>query len=58
LFALGSAPPFSSTPGRDEIFEALREHALASGLLIGTCERPDGSVKIEKAAPAGPLAAG
>jgi len=58
LFALGSAPSFSSTPGRDEIFEALREHALASGLLIGTCERPDGSIKIEKTAPAGPLATG
>jgi Raf kinase inhibitor-like YbhB/YbcL family protein len=58
LFALDCAPEFSSAPGRDEIFEALREHALASGLLIGTCERPDTSIKIEQAAPAGPLAAG
>jgi len=58
IFALGGAPLFSATPGRDEVFNALREHALASGLLIGTCERPDGSIKIEEAAPAGPLAAG
>jgi Raf kinase inhibitor-like YbhB/YbcL family protein len=58
IFALGGAPLFSATPGRDEVFNALREHALASGLLIGTWERPDGSIKIEEAAPAGPLATG
>lgn len=58
LFALGGTPSFSPTPGRDEIVEALREHALASGLLIGTCERPDGSIKIKEAAQTGPLAAG
>ncbi|WP_369664340.1 YbhB/YbcL family Raf kinase inhibitor-like protein [Variovorax sp. V116] len=58
LFALDDTPAFSTAPGRDEVFDALREHALASGLLIGTCERPDGSIKIKKAAPAGPLATG
>ena len=58
VFALDSAPAFSATPGRDEVMEQLRTHAVASGLLIGTCERPDGSIKIEEAAPAGPLAAG
>jgi Raf kinase inhibitor-like YbhB/YbcL family protein len=58
LFALDSAPEFSSTPGRDEIFDALQAHALASGLLIGTCERPDGTAKIPTTAAAGPLAAG
>jgi len=58
IFALGGAPLFSSAPGRDELVNALREHAIASGLLIGTWERPDGSIKIEEAAPAGPLAAG
>jgi phosphatidylethanolamine-binding protein (PEBP) family uncharacterized protein len=58
VFALGRAHEFSATPGRDEVFDALREHAIASGLLIGTCERPDGSIKIEDAAPAGPLIAG
>jgi Raf kinase inhibitor-like YbhB/YbcL family protein len=59
LFALNGVPAFSQTPGRDEVFEALRTHAVASGLLIGTCERPDGSIKIKDAAtPSGPLAAG
>ncbi|MEO7338654.1 MAG: YbhB/YbcL family Raf kinase inhibitor-like protein, partial [Caldimonas sp.] len=46
VFALdASAPPFSDTPGRDEVLEALRDHAIASGCLIGTYERPDGSIK-------------
>lgn len=59
VFALSEAPEFSGTPGREEVFEALRAHAIASGLLIGTCERPDGSIKIEESVPsAGPLAAG
>jgi Raf kinase inhibitor-like YbhB/YbcL family protein len=52
IFALGSAHEFSATPGRDELFDALREHAIASGLLIGTCERHDGSIKIGEKAPA------
>ncbi|MDM0108633.1 YbhB/YbcL family Raf kinase inhibitor-like protein [Variovorax sp. J22R24] len=58
VFALGTAYEFSATPGRDEVFDALKAHAIASGLLIGTCERPDGSIRIEDAAPAGPLIAG
>ncbi|MGJ7531273.1 YbhB/YbcL family Raf kinase inhibitor-like protein [Variovorax sp. GB1P17] len=59
LFALDSAPEFSEAPGRDEIFDALREHAIASGLLIGTCERADGSIKARDGATApGPLVAG
>ena len=45
LFALVAEPGFSETPGRDEVLDALREHALASGCLIGTYERPDGSIK-------------
>jgi len=46
LFALdASATPFSDTPGREEVLEALRDHAIASGCLIGTYERPDGSIK-------------
>ncbi|MGJ7553073.1 YbhB/YbcL family Raf kinase inhibitor-like protein [Variovorax sp. RB3P1] len=58
LFALGQAPDFSDSPGRDEVVEALRAHAIASGLLIGTHERPDGSIKIEDAVvtSCGPLA--
>lgn len=59
LFALRQAPEFSDAPGRDEVVEALREHAMASGMLIGTHERPDGSIRIEEGAtPNGPLAAG
>ncbi|MCW7541730.1 YbhB/YbcL family Raf kinase inhibitor-like protein [Aquabacterium sp. A7-Y] len=45
LFALEVDPGLSGKPGRDEVLEALQEHALACGCLIGTYERPDGSVK-------------
>ena len=46
LFALdATASPFSDTPGREEVLEALRDHAIASGCLVGTYERPDGSIK-------------
>ncbi|MEP7056916.1 MAG: YbhB/YbcL family Raf kinase inhibitor-like protein [Caldimonas sp.] len=55
LFALGAAVVFSETPGRDEVLEALREHAIASGCMIGTYERPDGSIKESAAEPAGVL---
>jgi Raf kinase inhibitor-like YbhB/YbcL family protein len=58
LFALDSAPAFSASPGRDEVLDALRAHAIASGLLIGTCERPDGTIKIKETAPGGPAVAG
>lgn len=61
LFALSQTPDFSDAPGRDEIAEALRAHAIASGLLIGTHERPDGSIKIQEGVTSmssGPLAAG
>jgi hypothetical protein len=36
---------FVGTPGRDAVLEAIREHGIASGCLIGTYERPDGSIK-------------
>jgi len=58
IFALDAAPAFSASPGRDEVMDALRAHAVASGLLIGTCERPDGSIKIKETAPGGPAVAG
>jgi phosphatidylethanolamine-binding protein (PEBP) family uncharacterized protein len=45
VFALGSTPEWPETPGRDDVLEALRERAVASGCLIGTYERPDGSVR-------------
>ena len=56
IFALGAPHAFSATPGRDEILDALKAHAIASGLLIGTCER-DGSIKLRDLAPTGPLPA-
>jgi Raf kinase inhibitor-like YbhB/YbcL family protein len=58
LYALRAVPVFSETPGRDEVVDALREHAMASGLLIGTCERPDGSIRIDEGVPTGPVIAG
>lgn len=44
LFALAEATPFSDAPGRDEVLKALQQSAIASACLIGTFERPDGSV--------------
>jgi Raf kinase inhibitor-like YbhB/YbcL family protein len=44
LFALADGAPFSDGPGRDELLEALRARAIASGCLIGTYER-DSAVK-------------
>lgn len=44
LFALAGGA-FDGTPGRDAVLDAIREHGLASGCLIGTYERPDGSIK-------------
>jgi Raf kinase inhibitor-like YbhB/YbcL family protein len=48
MFAL-AAPgaddaPFSTTPGRDAVLDAIARRALASGCLIGTYARPDGSI--------------
>lgn len=53
LFALGEGTPFDGTPGRDAVMEAIRERGLASGLLIGTYERPDTSIRTPLATPAG-----
>jgi hypothetical protein len=57
IFALDVAPPFDETPGRDELVDALREHAIAAGLLIGTYERHDTTIKIDDGVPAGPVVA-
>jgi Raf kinase inhibitor-like YbhB/YbcL family protein len=51
LFALAPGPAFGSTPGRDDVMQAVRERALASGCLIGTYERPDGLIKAGEARP-------
>ena len=45
VFAMRASPAFSGSFGRDALLAALDEHAIASGCLIGTYERPDGSVK-------------
>jgi Raf kinase inhibitor-like YbhB/YbcL family protein len=49
IFALAAGEPFSKTPGRDEVEEAVRTRAIASGCLIGTYAR-DNSVKVDQAA--------
>jgi Raf kinase inhibitor-like YbhB/YbcL family protein len=46
VFALGAGAAFSDVPGREQVLEALRERAIASGCLIGTYERPDGAEKL------------
>jgi Raf kinase inhibitor-like YbhB/YbcL family protein len=46
LFALGGGEAFDGTPGRDDVLAAIRERGIASGLLVGTYERPDGSIKV------------
>ena len=45
VFALAGGA-FDGTPGRDAVLEAIRDHGLASGCLIGTYERPDGSIAV------------
>ena len=51
LFALAEGEPFDAAPGRNELVEALRRRAIASGCLIGTYTRDNRiSVKDEKAA--------
>jgi Raf kinase inhibitor-like YbhB/YbcL family protein len=56
LFALSEGPGFDSAPGRDAVVQMLQARAIASGLLIGTYERADGSIKVDRtdAAQAGP----
>lgn len=44
LFALESGAPLGESPGRDAVRQAVLARGLASGCLVGTYERPDGSV--------------
>ena len=57
VFALAGGE-FDGTPGRDAVLDAIREHGLASGCLIGTYERPDTSIKAPVDADATASAAG
>jgi Raf kinase inhibitor-like YbhB/YbcL family protein len=56
LFALARGAAFVGTPGRDALLEAIREHGLASGCLIGSYERPDTSIKSPADAETAPIA--
>jgi len=49
LFALAEGATFSSAPGREKLFEAIREKGLASGCLIGTYLR-DNTVTVDDGA--------
>jgi hypothetical protein len=44
VFALEADPRFGEAPGRDAVLGAIQAHGLASGCLIGTYERRDGSI--------------
>jgi hypothetical protein len=56
VFALSAGADLPKTPGRESVLKAIEEHAIASGCLIGTYERSDGSIKIPASSPiaAGP----
>lgn len=59
VFALDAGVSFGDAPGREAVLDALREHAIASGCLTATYERPDGSVSERSAtAPVGLQAPG
>jgi len=47
LFALGPGKAFTGKPGRDDVLEAIQQRAIASGMMIGTYERPDGSIRAD-----------
>jgi phosphatidylethanolamine-binding protein (PEBP) family uncharacterized protein len=44
IFALGPGASLPEAPGRDALRHAVCERGLASGCLIGTYERPSGSI--------------
>ncbi|MFE8644196.1 YbhB/YbcL family Raf kinase inhibitor-like protein [Sphingomonas sp. NCPPB 2930] len=58
VFALAPVDPeddtavLDETPGRDAVLDAIHARAIASGLLIGTYTRPDGSIRAGQEAPA------
>ena len=58
VFALAGDTALPETPGRDTLMEALARDAIASGMIIGTYERPDTAVKAgEEAGDAAPVQA-
>jgi Raf kinase inhibitor-like YbhB/YbcL family protein len=56
VFALAGAAALPETPGRDALVEVLENHAIASGMIIGTYQRHDTTVNAaEDAAQAAPV---
>jgi len=54
LFALSpGGQAFSSKPGREEVLHAIQQRGIAAGMLVGTYERPDGTIKEGQARAAG-----
>lgn len=51
VFALAVGAEFGDAPGREAVLEAIRDHGLASGCLIGTYERPDSSISVPSLSP-------
>jgi Raf kinase inhibitor-like YbhB/YbcL family protein len=49
VFALRAGAKFKGTPGRDDVLRAIQEHGMAAGVLVGSYERPDGSIKSSSA---------
>jgi Raf kinase inhibitor-like YbhB/YbcL family protein len=45
VFALGADPGFKGKPRRDDVLKAIQASGIAGGMLVGTYERPDGSIK-------------
>ncbi|MGE0311821.1 MAG: YbhB/YbcL family Raf kinase inhibitor-like protein [Lautropia sp.] len=56
LFALGPGDDLGSVPGREAVLALLEARAIASGMLIGTYARGDGTLPVRdsRAAVAGP----
>ena len=53
VFALGGDEAVPESPGRDKLMEVLEARAIASGMIIGTYERNDTTVRTSEAAPQG-----
>ena len=51
VFALAVGAEFGDAPGREAVLEAIRDHGLASGCLIGTYERPDSTISVPSLSP-------
>lgn len=47
VFALARGEPFGKTPSRSDVLEAIQQRGVASGLIVATYARPDGSNKQE-----------